>query len=267
MIPKAFFIDVDKTLTNSRREISPVLKQVLHQFEERKIPLAVCTGRHYAALKHDVLSLFSDTMIHIVCGGGQLVKNSGEVIWEKCISADVVQSIVDKVKDTNGWCGFGVDDVMYITENVIDVYKQRNVWKMKVESISNEMRFSTPLIFSSVLDEDHLHFLKKLELEVKILSPKSLGIGKYADITMKGITKASGMEQWCKYMNIQPEEVVAVGDSLNDVEMLRFAGFPVAMGNAADEIKLLAKRVIGHTDEDGLATFLQSYLDTGSVLQ
>mgnify|MGYP001756842431 FL=1 len=62
-------------------------------------------------------------------------------------------------------------------------------------------------------------------------------------------------------LKVAPEDTVAVGDGRNDIEMLRWAGRGVAMGQAVEEVVAAADEVTGHVDEHGLATVLRSLLE------
>lgn len=76
----------------------------------------------------------------------------------------------------------------------------------------------------------------------------------------KGINKASGLREVCKLYGINMSEVVAIGDSLNDVAMIREAGLGVAMGNAQEEVKKIADIVTATNDEDGVARVIQNFV-------
>jgi len=82
----------------------------------------------------------------------------------------------------------------------------------------------------------------------------------YFEIYPVQATKANGLRFLCQHFSITPEQVVAVGDHVNDLDMIEFAGLGVAMGNAQDEVKKVADLTIGHHDEDGLAVFIRSLL-------
>lgn len=82
------------------------------------------------------------------------------------------------------------------------------------------------------------------------------------EIVSKGIQKAKGVEQVANYLNIKRSDIVAFGDEHNDEEMLDYVGWGVAMRNATDQIKAVANDVTEKTnDEDGLADYLERYLD------
>lgn len=76
----------------------------------------------------------------------------------------------------------------------------------------------------------------------------------------RGVSKASGLEPLRELLGIDPAATLAIGDQRNDVEMLRWAGRGVAMGNAPEEVKAVADEVTGTVDDDGLVPILRSLL-------
>ena len=79
------------------------------------------------------------------------------------------------------------------------------------------------------------------------------------------VSKAQGIDFLCRYYDIHPSYCVAVGDHVNDIEMLKASGLGVAMGNSHPEVTKHAQMVIGHHDEDGLAQFIEDLLDGKAV--
>lgn len=79
------------------------------------------------------------------------------------------------------------------------------------------------------------------------------------DIIAKGGGKMTGIRRYLDIIGITPEEIIAFGDADNDVEMLRFAGIGVAMGNAAEEVKAVADYVTADVDDDGIEKALKHY--------
>ena len=76
------------------------------------------------------------------------------------------------------------------------------------------------------------------------------------ELSAEGVTKATGIKALCEYLSITSEQVMAAGDSNNDLEMLKHAGFAVVMDNANDEIKEVADKIAPNVKKDGLATAL-----------
>lgn len=85
----------------------------------------------------------------------------------------------------------------------------------------------------------------------------------FLEVAAEGVTKAEGLQRLCGALDVDREEVVAFGDNNNDVEMLQWAGWGVAMGNALLEVAALADETTATNDEDGLAVVLERLSDDG----
>ena len=75
----------------------------------------------------------------------------------------------------------------------------------------------------------------------------------------QGATKASGLKHLAEKLGISPDQIMALGDAANDLEMLQFVGQSVAMGNASDDIKALCKYVTLTNDEAGVAHAIRTW--------
>src|SRR5271166_1138591 len=85
------------------------------------------------------------------------------------------------------------------------------------------------------------------------------------DILNAGCSKGHALERWANYRGIHRTEVMAIGDNYNDIEMLTFAGHPVIMGNAADDLKQNGWTVTLHNDESGVAAAIEQALDANTA--
>lgn len=88
----------------------------------------------------------------------------------------------------------------------------------------------------------------------------AVGFTAWLDINPEGVSKGSALEMVRRRLGVEPGDTVAVGDQRNDIEMLRWAAYAVAMGQAPDEVKEIADEVTGTVEQDGLVTVLQSVL-------
>lgn len=82
----------------------------------------------------------------------------------------------------------------------------------------------------------------------------------YTEAGRKGITKATGMDAVCRHFHVPRERCIAMGDSRNDLEMLQYAGVPVAMGDGEKEIRELCRYVTCPCAEGGVGEFVEQYL-------
>lgn len=85
----------------------------------------------------------------------------------------------------------------------------------------------------------------------------AVGWSAWLDINPEGVSKASALELVRRRIGVEPIHTIAVGDQRNDLEMLHWAAWGVAMDNAPDEVKAIADEVAGHVDEDGLVPILE----------
>jgi Cof subfamily protein (haloacid dehalogenase superfamily) len=86
------------------------------------------------------------------------------------------------------------------------------------------------------------------------------------DLLNAGCSKGHALERWANYRGIDRAEVMAIGDNFNDVEMLTFAGHPVIMGNACDELKQNGWTVTLHHDDHGVAATIEQVLESNAEL-
>ncbi|MEU6133600.1 HAD family hydrolase [Nocardioides sp. NPDC047086] len=86
-----------------------------------------------------------------------------------------------------------------------------------------------------------------------------VGYTAWLDLTPVGVSKASGLSYVCDQLDLEPGDVLAIGDGRNDVEMLEWAGRGVAMGNAPDEVQAIADAVTAHVADDGAALELSRW--------
>lgn len=82
----------------------------------------------------------------------------------------------------------------------------------------------------------------------------------YVELLPKFVDKSVAVDKLMKYLDIKRDKVICIGDSFNDLPMLRYAGKGVAMGNAQPEVKEAADYVTGSNDEDGIVTVIRKFM-------
>lgn len=254
----AFLFDVDNTLTNTRREITPRTREALQKLAGQGVATGVCTGRSYAELCGWVLPLFPQDALHVVSGGAQLVNSQGSVFWEQKIPSQTVQQLVEEVLLLGGNFVFGQGEIVFATPSEQD-RKSELDWKMQFAFPDRLSDWSTCLLSLSSIPED---FLRKLSRRSDLLVKSMVRASgeSYCDITPAGITKASGLAVWSELQHCPLQEITGFGDSENDLEFLEAVGKSIALGNAVPAIKNIADVVIGHTNDEGLALYLEALI-------
>ena len=254
-LPKGILIDVDGALTNLRKQVSKRTAKALLQLEKKGIKIGACTGRHYAALINYILPFFPIDSLHIVAGGGQIITQNGEVVWQKTISHTEVINICTRIEDLGGAWVFGKGKILFCSKSLVDNILQ-HPWGIKAKTADNLRDWSTSLISVLQINEAIRTFLQvKKDLAAKEIITSNRP--PYFDLTAKGVNKGQAALIWSEKQSIGLKDILAAGDGINDLELLTTVGQSVAMGQSPPELKTVAQKTIQHTDEDGLAQYLE----------
>ncbi|KKU16093.1 MAG: Cof-like protein hydrolase [Candidatus Woesebacteria bacterium GW2011_GWC2_45_9] len=237
--PKGILLDVDGTLTNKQRVVSPRTKEVITKIAGKGIKVGVATGRSYASLASYILPFFPKRSLHLVAGGGQIVRADGKIIWEKAIPHAQVVDICQEAEALGAAYAFGQGPILYRSDKAL-ANAAKHPWGITAKSTRGLADWSTPLVSITNLNEKVRHFLSQQKA-----------------LSVKEITTGSSVGVWAKKQGLLLKETLAVGDSLNDLELMKMVGLSVAMGQSPEKVKLAADITIGDTDENGLAEFLE----------
>lgn len=261
-------LDADKTITRIDRSISPVTQAAIQEVFNVGGKIGLCTGRPYAPAARDVLKIFPPESIHVVSSGGALVTQSGQRISGQEMTGSLVLELISAA--TKNGCGywFGIEDKLYINSAKKADFDKFLYPKKTYDAAEAPDLTNIPIAQMSVseLNLEMKAVLKTFEDRISYTLMPDFKGDEYVDINAFGVDKAAGMRQLAKYYGLPVEQIISVGDGLNDFEMVE-ASFGVAMGNAVPDLKKIAKLTIGHTDDDGLAEFLTALIEARKILQ
>ncbi|MGL6153560.1 MAG: Cof-type HAD-IIB family hydrolase [Cetobacterium sp.] len=256
---KIIFCDLDGTLLNEEKEISPLNKKVIQDLYEKNIEFIITTGRGYSRTKNyrDLLEINCE----VICNNGSTIYNiSGEKIFEKTIPIETSQELIDFfiLRNINFLGNSG--DFMYTSieteKNLKKHFKSfpENIVILPLDKLKN-------IIFEKIviLDEDYKN-LKNWEniLNFKFSSVIRTFISQsnFLDIVSKECSKGIAMEFLAKQKGFSLNETLAFGDAYNDFEMLSMAGEGVIMDNGFEELKKIIKNRTHSNNNDGVAKYL-----------
>lgn len=270
---KLVCIDMDGTLLNSHREVSERTKTALKKAHDLGVHIVISTGRIFsnAAFYSDLLGVKSP----VIASNGSFVreKDSDNVIYKCEIDNEICMKIIDicEKKDIRvnfytpyGTCGnsklFYFITKRYIqkeTKEPISVELAVRFSKVREYIVKNDRNIIKCEIVHRNIDKIKLlrEALNEIEgIEISWSSRHNI------EITKKSVSKGNAVKQLAKYYNIQKEEIIAIGDSENDISMIEYAGLGVAMDNALDRIKERADYVTAANDDDGVAKVIEKYI-------
>lgn len=253
---KMIAVDMDGTFLNSQNDYDRELFHELYQkMKEQEVKFVVASGNQYYQLKSFFPEIEKE-LSFVAENGAYIVHEDKEVDCGK-IELETVHEILDILSDYENvhtiLCG---RDSAYVNEKEPQEFIDHgSIYYHRLKKVGDLYKVDQDTLFKFALSvpveqvEEILESLHK-ELGDKI-TPVSSGHGDI-DLIIPGVHKASGLVKLQKLWGIEDEEVAAFGDSGNDLEMLKHAGFSYAMANGHPKVKEAAKEVIASNNENGV---------------
>ncbi len=269
---KILFTDIDGTLLNKERLISPATKKEIARLSNEKgIPVILISSRMPKAMKHlqDELELNYPIVPY---NGALILKNASlndesDILFTTTITPQIVKSIIEykrccefhvSLYYNNNWFVEGMDywanrevtstqvsPSVVGHEEVIKDWEEKNVGAHKVMCMGDAPE------------------IEKLHNWLFITYPGVLNLYRskstFIEITPNIVSKATAVKFMLDYFKMKESEAVAAGDNYNDLDMLKEAGLGIAMGNAPKIIQKAADYVTLSNNEDGLAKAIAKY--------
>ena len=261
-MPKLIFFDIDGTLVNFDDVIPESARKGLALAHDAGHKLFLCTGRGGSQVDKRLLKLPFDGMISST---GADVRAGDEIVFRKEVPNKMLHKLVDVMEEIEAFYALQGYEAIIMNERSLNHMKARFR-----EIGADEDRIETLFSGVSVMEdlkkakgvEKAIYYDSKLAVPkvqkllsngfdvepVSFDSPSDLS----GEVTQSGINKAFGINKLMEYYGIPAEDTVAFGDGPNDLDMLKFAGTGVAMGNAWDIVKETADLVTSELMEDGI---------------
>lgn len=263
---KLIAVDMDGTLLQSDKTVHEDTVRDIQAAVDGGIPVVYCTGRAVVELEPYFAVL--PMMRYAVCYSGALVYDSAERkdIYRAEIAREYIEKIVRTAAEykamphilTENDSIVSSSDIQHMDQFRMGVYQPLFLKvATQVESMEEEAKRydSIPKIniyFRSEEDRSRAYEeLKALPLTFAFAEKTSL------EMTAEHVTKATGLAQLAKRLGVTLGETVGIGDADNDRAVLGSVGFPVAMGNANDEIKAICKYITADNDHNGVGAAIQ----------
>ncbi len=256
--PRLVALDIDRTLVDAQEHIRPQVIEAVRRAHSAGVHIVLATGRAMFGITGllDRLDLHDG---HCVASNGAVtftyhpVEITSATTFEP---ATAVRTVLEAVPDA--LVAVEVVGRGYRTNAKFPTGEIRG--EMWIESLDDLV--AAPVTRVIIRDpsssaEQFLSLAGRLGLHgINYF----VGYTAWLDLAAAGVSKASGLSKVAAELGVVPDDVLAVGDGRNDVEMLEWAGRGVAMGQAPDEVKAVADAVTGRWDEDGVAQALADWL-------
>ena len=274
-------VDIDGTLLNSQFRISDLDLQALRRAKQEGIEVILVTGRRHAFALPIAQQLGFD--LWLISSNGAVTRSlQGEAFHRDLLPASTCLEVCAAMQDFRGNMVVTFDKESkgaLVLECMDELTSSIRHW---LEKNMQYIEFVVPIENALVADPVQAMFcgpITRMQAAVRALESaqikdqitvvrteypvRDLCI---VDVLNRGCSKGHALERWAHYRGIPREQVMAIGDNFNDLEMLAFAGAPFIMGNACEELKSRGWPVTRSNDENGVAAAIEQVLTREQVV-
>jgi hypothetical protein len=273
-------VDIDGTLLNPEFQISPVDLAALRRAHAEGVEVIVVTGRRHTFALPIAQQLGFD--LWMISSNGAITRSlTGETFHRDLLPAETCRKLCGTMQEFRGNTVITFDSESrgaIVLEHMNELNASIQRW---LEKNMQYIDFVIPIERSLTTDpvqamfcgsiermhqalvtlaasrlDDHITVLRT-EYPVRDLS--------IVDVLNQGCSKGHALERWASYRGIPREQVMAIGDNYNDIEMLAFAGVPFIMGNASEELRRNGWAVTLPNDQNGVAAAIEQVLGGSRV--
>lgn len=278
MNKKFIFIDIDGTLFDHESNCIPQSSlEALHQAKENGHALFICTGRPLPDVEEEYYRLPIDGLI-LSCGAHIMIDN--KTIYHTQFPQKELKNLINYMIDHK--IGFSLEGLKrnYLNHTAYDFFQS-----FFIENSNENSELARALLkqrdmypFSEIKEEDYQQILKIAIFsdhdEIKdcrnmiehlpntlhgFLNERREEDLITGEISIKGINKATGIDCVLNYFNHDLKDTIAIGDSLNDLEMIEHAEIGICMGNGSPKLKEIADHITDNVNNHGLAKALKHF--------
>ncbi len=292
---KIIAVDLDGTLLNSYGMVTDETKKTIKNAIEKGTDVIIASGRPIDSIKTIANEINSKNFF--IAGNGALIYDikKDEIIYEKFLDKKKILEIIDVCENNS------ISYNIYIPEMILAKKLEYNVLYYHKENLKKDEENKTKITIVenmkeyvknsqnekylkvTICDENKIIFnsiIRKLKnisdievLEVSHMSRKTIKQGTeetkieyfYTEISLKNVNKWTAIEYLLNKLNLKKEEVIAIGDNINDKEMIENAGLGVAMGQSTPNIIEIADYVTEDNENDGVKKAIEKYMGKGDV--
>ncbi len=266
---KFIALDIDGTLTNDEKIITPRTKEALLNVQKAGKKVCLATGRH----PHGVIPYAKELELekyggYLLCFNGGIVvevtDKGFKTVYSKELNNEFVPKVCEIVKNSN------ITVNTYTDNEIIANCKENAYTKIEPEIIG--LPFKQVKYFASYVDfpinklllAGEPEEIDKYEKILKYYLDGQVDIFKstpfFLEVVPLGVSKGASLDPVLKSMGMTSENLIACGDSFNDITMIGYAGLGVAMENAEEEIKKIANYIAPSNNDDGVGFVVEKFM-------
>ncbi len=264
-------LDIDGTLVGSDKTISEKTREAIIKAQQRGKIVAIASGRSIAGIRKTASNISLEQYGgYVIAYNGTTVVNckTGECIYNQMVPKELVKPVYEAAKRVNAGIVIYNDNTKeMISGNGLNEYIKidAEACNVTINEVSDFVKAVNFPFNKFLLSGKPEHMAEVEKIMAKEFGDR-LNVFRsdpfYVELLPRYVDKGVAVEKLVKHLDIQREKVICIGDSYNDLPMLRFAGMGVAMGNAQQEVKEMADYVTASNDEDGIVNVIDKFMTT-----
>lgn len=264
---KLIALDIDGTLTNSKKEITPRTRHAILEAQNQGKKIILASGRHpigiYPIAKDLMLDRYGGYIMAF--NGGKIINcATNETVVSKLFPLEYLSDIVGVLKPSNITINT-YDDKKIISDRKINdyTYVEKDIIKtdmVVVDDFVSAIKFDINKILLAGEPDEIDRYKEILANRYDGLLDIYKSAPYFLEIMPFGVTKGSMLPLLIQKLGINRSELAAFGDNYNDMTMIGYSGFGVAMANGEPEVKKIADYVCESNDDDGVAKTFEKYI-------
>lgn len=264
---KIAFIDIDGTLSNSKKEVTIETSNSIENSSKYGIKTVLCSGRGNNYVCNYSKKANASNYI-IACNGAEVFDyQNNNYIFQSKIEFNEIKKIWDFCLENNICCLLNSQKYRYCNKNLFIPEED----KILIDDINSIKSIPIYQIVTIAKEYDYIKYLDLFisnNTQLNIVNTSFNYINKindkhhyFLDIVNKGVNKGTAIKALLNNLNLKKENSIGFGDHINDFDLFNNVGFKIAMDNACDNLKDKANYITLSNDDNGVAFFLDNYID------
>jgi len=269
---KLICIDMDGTLLNDEKVISKNNLRAIKLADEKGVRIAVCTGRIFTSA--DFFSELLGVKSPVIASNGAYImeKDRNEVVYKATLGMEKCKKLLSVFRQYNLYPHYYTSDIVF-TEKLIHsssfyvevnktLPKDKQVEIVLVNDWNEIFEKYESEIFKGIAVDDDLENLENAKNALRNMENFEVVSSRFDnfEVMNKGVSKGNAVKILADYYGINNEQIICIGDSENDLSMIKFAGLGVAMGNGSQAVKDAAQYITDSNNCDGVAKVIEKFV-------
>ena len=253
--------DIDGTILIPDKQFTSGVKDCIKKLVNKGVKIVVVTGRMHKAAQLIANELELNTPIVSYQGG--LVKENGKVLYERYLTQNQSEKIIQWARSENIHINLYNDDILYSEKDNFEIkkYASRQNVDYVVKPFSQIEKNNVNKILA--IDYNNPDRIDRFEKELPKVFPELYIVKStpyFLEFSNPEASKYCAVKFLQKYWNLKDDEILTIGDQNNDIELLKAGGIKIAMENSTDELKRIADYITDSVENDGFVKAIEKFV-------